>query len=75
MRPHENLEVWKKSIETALSVYKVTESFPKEEKFGLTSQLRELPFRLRQILRKVLPEPQRKSFVTFFRTPGISERS
>jgi four helix bundle protein len=40
MRPHENLEVWKKSIATALSVYKVTESFPKEEKFGLTSQLR-----------------------------------
>lgn len=40
MRPHENLEVWKKSIEAALSVYKVTEGFPKEEKFGLTSQLR-----------------------------------
>src|SRR5688572_7737783 len=40
MRPHENLEVWKKSIEAALIVYKVTENFPKEEKFGLTSQLR-----------------------------------
>jgi four helix bundle protein len=40
MRTHENLEVWKKSIEAALIVYKVTEGFPKEEKFGLTSQLR-----------------------------------
>jgi four helix bundle protein len=40
MRPHQNLEVWKKSIDLALMVYKVTENFPKEEKFGLISQLR-----------------------------------
>jgi four helix bundle protein len=40
MRPHENLEVWKKSIEVALVIYKVTESFTQDEKFGLTSQLR-----------------------------------
>ncbi len=40
MRPHENLEVWKKLIEAVLIVYKITQSFPKEEKFGLTSQLR-----------------------------------
>ena len=40
MRPHENLEVWKKSIDAALAVYRVTDSFPKEEKFGLISQLR-----------------------------------
>ena len=40
MRTHENLEVWKKSIEAVLIIYKVTESFPKEEKFRLTSQLR-----------------------------------
>jgi four helix bundle protein len=40
MRTHERLEVWKKAIDATLCVYKVTESFPKEEKFGLTSQLR-----------------------------------
>ncbi len=40
MRTHENLEVWKKAIEATLDVYKVTERFPKDEKFGLTSQLR-----------------------------------
>ncbi len=31
---------WKKSHELALSVYKITESFPKKEEFGLSSQLR-----------------------------------
>ena len=40
MRPHENLDLWKKAIEFVLLVYKATESFPKDEKFGLTSQLR-----------------------------------
>ena len=40
MRPHENLEVWKKSIELVIAVYKDTDPFPKDERFGLTSQLR-----------------------------------
>lgn len=40
MRPYENLEVWKKSIELTVDVYRITESFPKDEKFGLTSQIR-----------------------------------
>jgi four helix bundle protein len=40
MRPHERLDVWRKSIDFVVDLYKVTESFPKDERFGLTSQLR-----------------------------------
>ena len=40
MRPHENLNVWKKSVDFVVDVYKTTEHFPREEKFGLTSQIR-----------------------------------
>lgn len=40
MRPHERLDVWKKAIEFVVDVYRATESFPKDERFGLTSQLR-----------------------------------
>jgi four helix bundle protein len=40
MRPHENLDAWSKAIDLVVVVYKRTESFPKEEKFGLTSQIR-----------------------------------
>lgn len=36
----EELEVFKKSHNLALKVYKVTEMFPQSEKFGLTSQMR-----------------------------------
>ena len=40
MRPHERLDVWKKSVDFVVALYKATERFPNEEKFGLTSQLR-----------------------------------
>jgi four helix bundle protein len=40
MRPHENLNVWKKAVDFVVEVYKTTEHFPKEERFGLTSQIR-----------------------------------
>ena len=40
MRPHERLDVWNKSLDFVVDMYRLTESFPKEEKFGLTSQVR-----------------------------------
>lgn len=40
MRPHEKLDVWNKAIDLVVEVYKISEPFPKEEKFGLTSQIR-----------------------------------
>jgi four helix bundle protein len=40
MRPHEKLDVWKKAVEMVTTVYAVTKTFPADEKFGLTSQIR-----------------------------------
>jgi four helix bundle protein len=40
MRDFRTLKVWGKAHELALSVYKATMSFPKEEMYGLTSQIR-----------------------------------
>jgi four helix bundle protein len=40
MRPHESLDVWKKAVDFVVATYKATEAFPKDERFGLTSQLR-----------------------------------
>ena len=36
----EDLLVWQKAINIAVEVYKLTSKFPKEEVFGMTSQLR-----------------------------------
>lgn len=36
----EKLEVWQDSIDLVEVVYKITESFPVAERFGLTNQMR-----------------------------------
>lgn len=36
----EKLKVWQKSRELAVAIYQITTSFPDEEKFGLTAQMR-----------------------------------
>jgi four helix bundle protein len=36
----EELEIWKESIKFALHLYRITKTFPVEERFGLTQQLR-----------------------------------
>ena len=40
MKAFRELKVWNKSHEMTLAVYRATLQFPKEEKYGLTSQLR-----------------------------------
>lgn len=40
MRDFTQLEIWKRSHALCLRVYEVTKSFPKEELFGLVSQMR-----------------------------------
>jgi len=40
MRDFRSLKVWERSHRLTLSIYNSTASFPKEERYGLTSQLR-----------------------------------
>lgn len=40
MKDFRSLLVWEKSNQLTLAIYKVTNSFPKEELYGLTSQIR-----------------------------------
>jgi len=39
-KTHRDLEVWKRGISFVTTIYKLTGSFPKEELYGLTSQIR-----------------------------------
>jgi len=40
VRDFTRLEIWKRSHELTLKIYQITKSFPKDELFGLTSQIR-----------------------------------
>jgi len=39
MRNFQKLEVWRKSHELTLAIYRLTATFPSNERYGLTSQL------------------------------------
>jgi|SRR3989338_6903738 len=40
MHSYKDLIVWQKSIDLVIEIYRLTERFPKEEMYGLTSQMR-----------------------------------
>lgn len=40
MQRYRDLEVWKRSHALVLRIYQLTKSFPDDERFGMTSQLR-----------------------------------
>jgi len=40
MKGYQELKVWKKAYDLCLEIYKITNTFPASEKYGLTSQIR-----------------------------------
>ena len=40
MKDFKDLKVWEKAHQMTLTVYKATQRFPKDELYGLTSQIR-----------------------------------
>lgn len=40
MNNYKELKIWKKSVDLAVNIYSITQDFPKEEQYALTSQIR-----------------------------------
>ena len=40
MKDFKNIEIWKRSHKLTLEIYRATQQFPKDEIYGLTSQIR-----------------------------------
>ena len=40
IKTHKDLEVWKEAMALAKGIYELTKDFPKEETYGLVSQIR-----------------------------------
>jgi four helix bundle protein len=40
LKNYKELKVWQKSYQLCLEIYRITAKFPKEERYGLTSQVR-----------------------------------
>jgi len=68
MRPHQKLEAWSKAIELVTDVYKSSEHFPKEERYGLTGQIRRAAVSIPANLAEGADDVRRRSSHTSFQT-------
>ena len=64
---HKDLIVWQKSIKLCKLVYKLTEKFPKEEVYGLTSQMRRSAVSIPSNIAEGRSRGTRKDFTQFLR--------
>jgi four helix bundle protein len=67
IRDYRDLIVWKEAMDIAELVYSLTRSFPREEAFGLTSQMRRSAVSIPSNIAEGFGRAQRKVFVQFLR--------
>lgn len=64
-RTHEGLQVWQEGMALAKDVYAVTASFPKEEMYGLTSQMRRAAVSVPSNIAEGAARGSKKEFLQF----------
>lgn len=67
IRDYRDLIVWKEAMEIARLVYLLTRDFPREEAFGMTSQMRRAAISIPANIAEGFGRAQRKSFIQFLR--------
>ncbi|MDD5492204.1 MAG: four helix bundle protein [bacterium] len=67
MLKFENLEVYQKSLLYIQNIYEVTKIFPKDEKYGLTDQLRRASVSIAANIAEGSGRYHRKDYVQFLR--------
>ena len=65
IRTHEDLDVWKDSLDLAAETYRVTMNFPNEEKFGLVSQMRRAAVSIASNIAEGAARQSSKEFIQF----------
>ena len=64
-RPHESLQAWKEAMRLVRIVYDLTKTFPKEETYGLTAQMRRASVSVPSNLAEGAARSSRKEFSQF----------
>lgn len=65
LKTHKDLEVWKRSMDLVDMVYLMTRSFPKEEIYGLTSQIRRAAVSIPSNIAEGAARRSSKEFIQF----------
>jgi len=64
---YKDLEVWKKAIALATEVYKITSRFPREEQYGLISQIQRSAIAVPANIAEGWGRGQTKEYILFLR--------
>ena len=59
------MEVWKKSMDLVSDIYKITESFPNKELYGLTNQIRRAAVSVPSNIAEGAARNSKKEFIQF----------
>lgn len=65
IRNHKDLEVWKKSMDLVSNIYKITDSFPNKELYGLTNQIRRAAVSVPSNIAEGAARSSKKEFIQF----------
>lgn len=65
MKSHKDLLVYQKALDLVTVVYAITKMFPKEEQFGLTSQLRRASISIPSNISEGAGRKSKKEFIQF----------
>ncbi|MCK9162623.1 MAG: four helix bundle protein [Arcobacteraceae bacterium] len=65
MKSHKDLDVWKSSVSFVEDIYRLTSLFPKEEVYGLTSQLRRAAVSIPSNIAEGAARQSDKEFIQF----------
>jgi len=65
MHNFRNLEIWKRSISLVTEIYKLTNSFPQHERYGLTSQMQRAAVSCPSNIAEGSAKSSKKDFVRF----------
>jgi four helix bundle protein len=72
MNNYKELKIWQKSVELAVRIYEITKEFPKEELYGLTSEIRRCAISIPSNIAEGAGRNSKKEFNNFL---GISNGS
>jgi four helix bundle protein len=64
-KPHKKLDVWKKAINLVQQIYDLTKTFPKNEDYSLTSQMRRAAISVPSNIAEGAARQTKKEFMKF----------
>ena len=70
-RHHHDLQVWQEAIGLVTEVYQISKTFPKEEVYGLTSQLRRAAVSVPANIAEGAARQTTKEFLQFLAIAGV----